>query len=69
MLTFDQLLYSSGFLFAGATEEQMALLSSANVTHVSYILILYSIAFILFLCKYSHVRTSQKNPIGNLADT
>lgn len=37
----------------GATEEQMELLAAANVTHVSYILILYSIAFILFLCKYS----------------
>lgn len=33
----------------GATEEQMQLLSDAHVTHVSYILILYSIAFLLFL--------------------
>jgi hypothetical protein len=33
----------------GATEEQMQLLSDANVTHVSYILILFSIAFLLFL--------------------
>ena len=33
----------------GATEEQLALLSSHNVTHVSYILLLYSIAFLLFL--------------------
>ena len=30
----------------------MTLLASANVTHVSYILILYSIAFMLFLCKF-----------------
>ncbi|KAL8973131.1 MAG: hypothetical protein Q9183_000151 [Haloplaca sp. 2 TL-2023] len=43
------LLCASGFLFMGATEEQMALLSGANVSHVSYILILYSIAFLLFL--------------------
>ncbi|KAH8702583.1 putative integral membrane protein [Talaromyces proteolyticus] len=43
------LLYASGFLFMGATEEQMQLLSDAGVTHVSYILILYSVAFILFL--------------------
>jgi len=35
----------------GATEEQMVLLSAAGVTHVSYILILYSVAFLLFLCK------------------
>jgi len=33
----------------GATEEQMHLLSDADVTHVSYILILYSIAFLLYL--------------------
>lgn len=33
----------------GATEEQMQLLSDADVTHVSYILILYSIAFLLYL--------------------
>ena len=45
----QQLLYASGFLFMGATEEQMKLLSDANVTHVSYILILYSIAFLLYL--------------------
>lgn len=35
----------------GATEEQMQLLEDAGITHVSYILILFSIAFILFLCK------------------
>jgi len=49
--TMAQLLFASGFLFMGATEEQMLLLSNAGVTHVSYILILYSIAFLLFLCK------------------
>lgn len=47
------LLYASGFLFMGATEEQMQLLSDAGVTHVSYILILYSIAFLMFLCKFN----------------
>ena len=35
----------------GATEEQMLLLHNAGITHVAYILILYSIAFLLFLCK------------------
>lgn len=45
------LLYASGFLFMGATEEQMHILDDANVTHVSYVFILYSIAFLLFLCK------------------
>lgn len=33
----------------GATEEQMAFLSEAHVSHVSYILILYSTSFLLFL--------------------
>lgn len=33
----------------GATEEQMEFLSAANVTHVSYILILFSISFLLYL--------------------
>jgi hypothetical protein len=33
----------------GATEEQMEFLSNANVTHVSYILIIYSLAFLLYL--------------------
>ena len=32
----------------GATEEQLVLLSSLHVTHVSYILVLYSVAFLLF---------------------
>jgi len=45
------LLMAGGFLFMGATEEQMQLLSDAHVTHVSYVLILFSIAFLLFLCK------------------
>lgn len=44
-----QLLYTSGFLFMGATEEQMNLLTTAGVSHVSYILILYSVSFLLFL--------------------
>ncbi len=44
-----QLLCASGFLFMGATEEQMVLMSSAHVTHVAYVLILYSFAFLLFL--------------------
>jgi hypothetical protein len=45
------LLYAGGFLFMGATEEQMKVLHDYHVTHVSYVLILYSISFLLFLCK------------------
>lgn len=33
----------------GATEEQMQLVSDAGITHVSYILVLYSFAFLMFL--------------------
>ncbi|ETS76212.1 hypothetical protein PFICI_11599 [Pestalotiopsis fici W106-1] len=43
------LLYASGFLFMGATEEQMALVAASSMDHVSYILILYSLAFLVFL--------------------
>lgn len=48
-----QLLCASGFLFLGATEEQMVMLNNAGVMHVSYVLILYSVAFIVFLCMFS----------------
>ncbi|CAI4212886.1 unnamed protein product [Parascedosporium putredinis] len=43
------LLYASGFLFMGATEEQMALVESSNMDHVAYILILFSMAALVFL--------------------
>lgn len=33
----------------GATEEQMELLSGAGITHVAYVLVLYSFAFLIFL--------------------
>jgi len=43
------LLYAAGFLFMGATEEQMDLVAGSGLDHVSYILILYSLAFLVFL--------------------
>ncbi|CZT10431.1 hypothetical protein WAI453_012060 [Rhynchosporium graminicola] len=43
------LLYASGLLFMGATEEQMQLISDAGITHVAYVLVLYSFAFLIFL--------------------
>ncbi|POR31882.1 Protein YTP1 [Tolypocladium paradoxum] len=43
------LLYAAGFLFMGATEEQMALVHNSALDGVSYILILYSLAFLVFL--------------------
>ncbi len=33
----------------GATEEQMALVAASGMDHVAYILILYSLSFLLFL--------------------
>lgn len=33
----------------GANEEQMQLISDAGITHVSYVLVLYSFAFLIFL--------------------
>lgn len=43
------LLYASGFLFMAATEEQMEVASNAGIDHVSYVLAIYSFAFLLFL--------------------
>ncbi|CAK7216102.1 hypothetical protein SBRCBS47491_002718 [Sporothrix bragantina] len=43
------LLYAAGFLFMGATEEQMLLVAGSGIDHVAYILILYSLAFLMFL--------------------
>ncbi|KXX77630.1 Protein YTP1 [Madurella mycetomatis] len=43
------LLYASGFLFMGATEEQMTLIAGSSMDGVAYLLILYSLAFLVFL--------------------
>jgi hypothetical protein len=43
------MLLASGFIFMGATEEQMDLLTTYGIGHIGYILILYSFAFLLFL--------------------
>lgn len=34
-----------------ATEEQLAMVATAGIDHVSYLLGIYSLAFILYLCK------------------
>ena len=53
----------------GATEEQMALLATAHVSHVSYILLLYSISFLLFLfvCMLLHLYASYAWPLSPTA--
>ncbi|KAF3915482.1 hypothetical protein ABW21_db0201694 [Orbilia brochopaga] len=43
------LLIASGFLFMGANEEMLYMLHDAGVDHVSYLLVLYSTAFLLYL--------------------
>ncbi|KAK8017778.1 hypothetical protein PG993_014104 [Apiospora rasikravindrae] len=43
------LLYASGVLFMAATEEQMQLVEDSSMDHVAYLLILYSMAFLIFL--------------------
>ncbi|KAK6349586.1 hypothetical protein TWF696_005870 [Orbilia brochopaga] len=43
------LLIASGFLFMGANEEMLQMLVNAGVDHVSYLLVLYSTAFLLYL--------------------
>ncbi|KEZ46630.1 hypothetical protein SAPIO_CDS0455 [Scedosporium apiospermum] len=62
------LLYASGFLFMGATEEQMALVETSSMDHVSYILILYSLAFLVFLfaniCIYIWDRITSTNALA-----
>lgn len=56
-----QLLYASGFLFMGATEEQMELVASSSMDHVSYILILYSLAFLMFLFAHMLIYIYERN--------
>jgi hypothetical protein len=53
----------------GATEEQMQLLSDAHVTHVTYILILYSIAFLLFLFVNMLIHLSAVHAWGQTSKT
>lgn len=60
-----QLLYASGFLFMGATEEQMALVANSPMDHVSYILILYSFAFLVFLFVLMLIGLYERTMDGN----
>jgi hypothetical protein len=59
------LLYAAGFLFMGATEEQMMYLAGSSMDHVAYILILYSLAAIVFLFTMVliHIYDRAVNPI------
>lgn len=48
-LTVPQLLYAAGFLFMSATEEQMIMVANSDMDHVAYLLIIFSLAFLVFL--------------------
>ncbi|EWC45626.1 hypothetical protein DRE_05187 [Drechslerella stenobrocha 248] len=43
------LLVASGFLFIGANEEMLQLQVNVGIDHMSYLLVLYSIAFLMYL--------------------
>ena len=51
----------------GATEEQIAILAAAHVTHVSYILLIFSAAFLLFLfvCVLLHIYAQATWPLDS----
>ena len=68
--TYSQLIYASGFLFMGATEEQMVLIDQSDMDHVSYILILFSIAFMVFLFSNMliHLYDRRSGPVANSKD-
>lgn len=55
----------------GATEEQMSMLAAAHVSHVSYILILYSVAFLMFLfvCMLLHLYATHAWPTAHAKTT
>jgi len=54
------LLSASGFIFISATEEQLALIDSVGIDHMSYLLVLYSVAFLMYLCMTSNLPQSRK---------
>ncbi|CUS10934.1 unnamed protein product [Tuber aestivum] len=56
------LLFASGFIFMCATEEQLALVSSVGIDHVSYLLVLYSVSFLMYLFTMVLVHTYVSNP-------
>ncbi|KAI1424711.1 hypothetical protein F5Y12DRAFT_785133 [Xylaria sp. FL1777] len=59
------LLFASGFMFMGATEEQMELVSKSGMDHVAYILILFSLASLLFLFTLMLIHLYDRNASQN----
>ncbi|KAI3328837.1 hypothetical protein F4824DRAFT_482354 [Ustulina deusta] len=59
------LLFASGFMFMGATEEQMELVSNSGMDHIAYILILFSLASLLFLFTLMLIHLYDRNASQN----
>lgn len=57
------LLFASGFIFQCANEEQVAWVSSIGIDHVSYLLVLFSVAFLMFLYTNVLIHTYLVNPL------
>ncbi|KAI2643574.1 hypothetical protein GGS21DRAFT_486095 [Xylaria nigripes] len=55
------LLYASGLMFMGATEEQMELVANSRMDHISYVLILFSLAALLFLFTLLLIHVYERN--------
>jgi hypothetical protein len=51
----------------GANEEQIVLLVSAHVDPVSYSLVLYSLAFVVYFCTFPVVATNIRHTISDMA--
>ncbi|KAI0867616.1 hypothetical protein GGS24DRAFT_271256 [Hypoxylon argillaceum] len=60
------LLFASGIMFMSATEEQMELLSNSKMDHVAYILILFSLAALVFLFTLLLIHVYDSNASSNL---
>ncbi|KAL7276822.1 hypothetical protein RUND412_000163 [Rhizina undulata] len=56
------LLFASGIIFMCANEEQVALVSSTGIDHVSYLLVLYSLAFLMYLLTNILISIYKANP-------
>lgn len=52
-----------------ANEEQLALVDSAGIDHVSYLLVLYSLAFLLYLCMSTPTLPSRRRVSNSSAVT
>ncbi|KAI0690969.1 hypothetical protein BC835DRAFT_1521424 [Cytidiella melzeri] len=62
------LLTASGVLFMSATDEELDFVHDSGMDHVTYILIMYSLAFLIYALVVSRIRllaTSGRNTSGN----